>query len=290
VTGFVGLGRMGSRMAARLLAAGHELRVYDVVAEAAAPLVARGAVGCASVAEVAASSQVIFTSLPGPAEIDAVVAGKDGIAARAASGSLVIETSTIGVQQSRMLAERCAERGIRFLDAPVSGGIAGAEAGTLSAMVGGPKSDLEDALPYLRAVASHVYHLGAHGSGATAKLINQIIYLSYAAVFCEATAFGAAEGLDVRVLVDALRQSVGGQPLSTHWESHIETGDYSPGFHIRRALKDLELGGEAIAGAGYDAPVFQSALRAFRRAAEAGYADCDIAALHASRTERTARV
>jgi 3-hydroxyisobutyrate dehydrogenase-like beta-hydroxyacid dehydrogenase len=285
--GFLGLGRMGSRMAARLLEAGNALVVYDVVPAAMAPLVARGAAAGTSVAHVARSAQIVFTSLPGPAEADEVIGGADGIAANAAAGTLVVETSTIGVKQTRALARICGEREIRYLDAPVSGGVASAETGKLAAMVGGRKDDFEAALPHLRTLASNISYLGSHGAGATAKLINQAVYLSYAAVFCEAAAFGAVEGLDVPTLIEVLRASVAGRPLMTGWEGHIASGDFAPGFHIYRALKDLELGAAAYADAGYEAPVFASALRAFHAAAETGYADLDIAALFASKLERT---
>lgn len=281
--GVVGLGRIGSCLAARLLDAGHALVVYDVMPEAMRPLVERGAAAATSVAELAARAPEIITSLPGPAEVDTVVAGPGGILTAAPPGALVVETSTIGVAQSRDLATRCRRQGIGFLDAPVSGGVESARAGTLTVMAGGDERDLARARPYLNAFAAHVYHLGPSGSGATAKLLNQIVYLSYAAVFCEVTAFAARDGLDVPTLVDVLRRSVAGSPLMTGWERHLESGDFTPGFHIRRALKDLGLGSEAYAAGDYEAPVFAAALAAFENASAAGYAGCDIAALHASR-------
>jgi 3-hydroxyisobutyrate dehydrogenase-like beta-hydroxyacid dehydrogenase len=277
--GCVGTGRMGSRMARRLVDGGNRVFIYDVSPANYPALVSAGATVCVTPAALAAQVDFVVTSVPGPPEVEAAIVGADGILQGARAGTLVIETSTIGPAQSRELARRCAERGVRFIDASVSGGMGPAERGTLTAMVGGERTDFEAALPVLRCLAKGIHHLGPLGSGNVAKLINQIVFLSYVALFCEAAGLGRDYGLDIPELVEVLRTSVAGSPLMTGWERHLESGDLKPGFQVMRVLKDLGLGAELCREQNYDAPIFQTALRAFRAAAEAGFADKDMSAL-----------
>jgi 3-hydroxyisobutyrate dehydrogenase-like beta-hydroxyacid dehydrogenase len=278
--GFVGIGRMGSRMAARLLAAGHRLAIYDVAPEACRPLAARGATVAAAADEVARSSEIVLTSVPGPAEVAAAIEGPRGILGGARPGTLVVETSTIGPAQSQALAERCGTAGVTYIDAPVSNGVEAAETGKLTVMVGGDKSAFEKALPILRQLGNRVYHLGPVGSGNVAKIANQVVYLSYVVGFCEMAKLGRQFGLDVSALVDILRHSVAGSPLTTGWDKRIGTEDIEGGFRIRRVLKDLQLGADLCTDQGFDAPVFQAALETYREAARAGFAENDMTAIY----------
>jgi 3-hydroxyisobutyrate dehydrogenase-like beta-hydroxyacid dehydrogenase len=278
--GFIGIGRMGRPMAGRLLAAGHKTFIYDVSKAACAPSVEKGAVLCATPADVARNAVFIVTSLPGPTEVDAVVDGPDGVLSAVCPGTIIIETSTIGPEQSRRLGACCTKKQASFLDAPVSGGVPSAEAGDLTAIVGGDKDVLEKARPVIDCFAKRIYHMGSLGTGNAAKLINQIVFLSYVALFCESAALGERAGLDVPTLLEALRTSVAGKPLMNGWEKHIEAGDFSPGFQINRVLKDMELGAEMCASESFNAPVFQAAINAFRKAAKLGRADRDMTALY----------
>ena len=277
--GCIGIGRMGSRMARRLVDGGNKVFIYDVSPANYPSLISAGATACATPAALAAQVDFIVTSVPGPPQVEAAITGHEGILSGARPGSLIIETSTIGPAQSRELARRCAERGVKFIDASVSGGVGPAERGTLTAMIGGERADFETAQPVLRCLAKGIHHLGPLGSGNVAKLINQIVFLSYVALFCEATGLGRDCGLDIPELVEILRTSVAGSPLMTGWERHLETGDLKPGFQVARVLKDLGLGAELCREQNYDAPIFQTALRAFRAAAEAGFADQDMSVL-----------
>ncbi len=279
--GFVGIGRMGGPMVGCLLAKGHKAFIYDVSKEACAPSIAKGAVLCSSPADVARNATFIVTSVPGPTEVDAVVAGADGILSAARPGTIIIETSTIGPAQSRRLGALSNEKQASFLDAPVSGGVPSAERGDLTAIVGGEKDVLEKARPVLECFSKHIYHMGPLGTGNIAKLINQIVFLSYVALFCESAALGQRAGLDVPTLLEALRTSVAGKPLMNPWDKPIETGDHTAGFHIRRVLKDLELGAAVVADEDFDAPVFQAALDAFRHAAKLGQSEKNMTALYA---------
>jgi 3-hydroxyisobutyrate dehydrogenase-like beta-hydroxyacid dehydrogenase len=279
--GFVGTGRMGSPMALHVRNAGHRLYVHDVLPAAAERLVRAGAIPVAAPAELATLVDVVVTSLPGPAEVDAVMRGAQGILAGKPRNLLVVETSTIGPAQCRSLAQTFAASACDFVDAPVSGGVGSAEAGRLTAMAGGERTAFDRALPVLRCFAADVRYLGPSGSGSIAKLINQMVYLSYVASFCEAVAFGRRAALDVPALLDVLRTSVAGQPLLTGWEHQIETGDLTPGFRISRVLKDLELGVDACREQEGAAPLLDGVVRAFRELAEHGYGDADMTALYA---------
>lgn len=278
--GFIGIGRMGSPMASRLLAAGYPLAVFDVNARASAPLVERGAHGCKSAAEVAQRSDILMTCLPGPKEVEAVVVGQEGVLSAPRKGSLLVEMSTIGPALSRSLAGRCREAGVAYIDAPISNSVGPAATGELSIMAGGDKSDYERALPVLGHLGNHIRHMGPTGSGNVAKIANQMIYLSYVAVFCEAARLAREAGLDVPGFVDVMRHSVAGDPLMTRWEERIENGDRVAGFHIRRVLKDLQLGAEACTELGIEAPLLARVIRTYRDAGEAGSMDKDMTAIY----------
>lgn len=272
-------------MARHALAAGLQVYVCDVDPAAYAQLVEEGASAAATLQDLAAKTQVIVTSLPGPSYVDVVMLGPAGLLSAATRGTLIIETSTIAPAQSRALARRFAENGVDFVDAPLSGGVAAAKTASLTAMVGGTKAQFERALPILRCFAPLVIHMGPSGAGSTTKLINQAVYLSYVATYCEAVAFGQQAGLDVLPLLDVLRNSVAGNPLVTGWDSHIETMDLKPGFPLGRVLKDLELSAEAYREQGYDSPLLDGVLRAFRDTANLGHAEDDMTALYATRAK-----
>jgi 3-hydroxyisobutyrate dehydrogenase len=270
-------------MAARVLAAGHALSVHDIDAAACRPLIERGARACASPEEVARASEIILTSLPGPAEVDAVMTGPRGVLQGARPNSLVAELSTIGPAQSRALAQACSSAQLSYIDAPVSNGVGPAETGELTIMVGGETLDFQRALPILHCLGRDIYHLGPIGSGNIAKLANQIVYLGYVAAFAEVVRLGRHAHLDVPTLIDVLRKSVAGAPLMTGWEKRIESGDLEGGFLVRRALKDLTLGAEACAEHAVAAPVLDSVIRAFADVGAAGYMEKDMAALSTAR-------
>jgi 3-hydroxyisobutyrate dehydrogenase-like beta-hydroxyacid dehydrogenase len=283
---FIGVGRIGAPMAARVATAGHALTIYDVNRAALEPLHAAGARIATTCRDAVGEAEAILVAVPGPAEVAAAFDGADGILAGVGRGSVVVEMSTIGAQQARDCAQRCRERGAAYLDAPVSGGVAGAADGTLTVMAGGDAADLARVDALLHAFAAHVVHLGPVGSGCIAKIANQMVYLSYVAVYCEAVALAQRAGVDVPTLLDVLHTSVAGAPLVTGWDERIRSGDVHPGFQTKRALKDLELGADACAAYGFDPPAFAGSLRSFRDAAAAGHSDDDMTAIFRRFTTR----
>jgi 3-hydroxyisobutyrate dehydrogenase-like beta-hydroxyacid dehydrogenase len=275
-------------MAERMLAAGHRLFVYDIDASAYPPLVAAGATACAAPVEIAEACKAVLTCVPGPTEIERLFDAPGSLLAALRPETLVVDTSTIGAEQCRALGARCAERGAAFVDAPISGGVAAAAAGTLTAMCGGELAAFARAEPLLACFATHIVHLGPSGSGAIAKAINQMIYLSYAAVYCEGVALGSRAGLDVSALLEVLRTSVAGHPLElTHWDEHIERRDLAPGFQIARVLKDLGVSAATAATYEQPMPILDAVLNAFRETAGHGFTQADMTALYALRAGLT---
>jgi 3-hydroxyisobutyrate dehydrogenase-like beta-hydroxyacid dehydrogenase len=278
--GFVGIGRMGVRMAKRLVDAGYPLSVFDMNANACAPLVERGAKLLSSHADVARNTDFIMTCLPGPEEVESVMEGPQGIIANARKGALLVEMSTIGPALSRSLAAKARAAGLSYIDAPISNGVGPAETGELTIMIGGDKADYDRAVPVLKHLGNRLYHLGPIGTGNFAKIANQIIYLSYVASFCEITRVGRELGVDVPQMVDVMRNSVAGRPMMTSWEKRLENGDRVAGFQISRILKDLGLGADIASEFGVDIPVLEEVIRTYREAADAGSADLDMTAIY----------
>jgi 3-hydroxyisobutyrate dehydrogenase-like beta-hydroxyacid dehydrogenase len=270
--GFAGMGRMGQPMARRILAAGFPLTVMDPIAANTSAPRSAGAAVASDAAALVADAEVIITCVPGPAEVETLYFAVGGLLECARAATIFIEMSTIDVALSRRIGAACVERGLRYLDAPISGAVAGAEAGTLTVMAGGDAATLEAARPVLASMAERIVHAGAAGAGHFTKLINQVVYLGYVALFCEATAAADAYGIPRADLIEILRHSVGGAPLSTNWEERLLSGDRTPGFQLARVLKDLRLGAAAYADVAAPAPIFAAALAAFESAAANGHA------------------
>jgi 3-hydroxyisobutyrate dehydrogenase len=238
--GFIGTGHMGNPMARHLIAAGHDLVVSDLRPEAAANLLELGATWEDRPREVAAASGVVFTSLPGPAEVDAVALAEDGILAGAAAGTLHVDLSSNSVASVRRLALLEAQRGVTFLDAPVSGAVRGATEGTLAVMVGGERTAFEAVRPLLEAFGKNIFHLGGVGMGTIAKLTNNLLVLGSTLLLQEVLALGTKAGLDAQQLYDVWSVSSSAQQaraapglLRRAWDE--------PTFTLALSAKDIGL-------------------------------------------------
>lgn len=208
--GFVGLGIMGRGMVGNLLDAGTEVTVYNRTAERAAPFAGRGAVVETSPGRVAAVSDIVFTCVSDTPDVEEVIFGADGLSEGLAAGALVVDTSTVSPIASRSWSEQLSERGIGFLDAPISGGSEGAAQGTLSIMVGGTGENFARALPYLEQMGSTITHVGEVGDGQLTKLMNQVLVVTNMLGLAEALVFAQASGLDLRKAVAAVEGGAGG--------------------------------------------------------------------------------
>ncbi len=239
--GFVGLGSMGSAMAANLLAAGHDLVVWNRTSGRADALVAAGARAAASPAEVAAASEVTFICVSDTPDVEAVVLGEGGIAAGVAPGSLVVDCSTIAPGASRAMAAVLGERGVGFVDAPVTGGPEGARDATLAILVGGSEADVTRARPLLDVLGRTVTHLGPVGAGQATKAVNQAILAGVYLGVAEGMVLAIKAGLDPEQVVGSLAGGAAQSWVLANRSGRMIAGDYPPGFRIALHRKDLRI-------------------------------------------------
>lgn len=237
--GFIGLGRMGRHMARNLIKAGHTVTVHNRSQAVVAELVAEGAHRAASPAEVAAAADVIFTCLTTPDVVESTI--RQALAA-ARPGAIFVDHSTIGVSDAQRMAALCAEKGARFIDAPVSGGPWGAEAGTLTIMSGGDPDAYETVLPYLKAEGKQLYLLGPVGAGSVAKLCNNLLVGIHSAAMAEAFVLGTKAGVDPKALYEIISGATGGSKMvDRNIPKFIFPGNFEAAFSIDHLLKDVAL-------------------------------------------------
>ncbi|MGH2458090.1 MAG: NAD(P)-dependent oxidoreductase [Chloroflexota bacterium] len=239
--GYIGLGYMGKPMARNLLKAGFPLTVHNRSQAAVNELVAEGATAADSPKATAAQVEVLFSCLPGPADVAKVYLGENGVLAGARPGSVLVDMSTIDPGTHQKIAAAAAEKGIDYLDAPVSGGTTGARDGTLSIMVGGSAAALERVMPALRAMGQRIYHIGPVGHGAVVKIINNMMSAINAVGVSEGLVLGTKFGIDPKVLVEVCGNSSAGSRTLTGTSQAVLRRDFEPGFMIDLMHKDVGL-------------------------------------------------
>lgn len=240
--GFIGIGRMGRRIAQRLIEAGHKLYVADADAEAVATLVGLGAKSSASAAEIAANTDVIFLSLPTPQVVDKVAFGPGGIAETSGAGKIVVDLSTTGPDGARALAKGLSARGYVVADSPVSGGIGGAEKGTLTLMVACEKALFEELLPFFETVGKPFLVGPEPGQGQMIKVLNNLVSVTALAITSEVLVVGTKAGLDPNVMVDVINNSSGQSNASmTKIPKFVLNRSFDFGFALELSLKDITL-------------------------------------------------
>lgn len=239
--GFIGLGVMGKPMAKRLLEAGYPLTVWNRTRSKMESLISAGAKGADSPKEVAEKSDVVITMVTDSPDVEEVVLGPSGVIEGAREGLILIDMSTISPYVTKRIASQLAERGVKMLDAPVSGGDIGAEKGTLSIMVGGPKEVYEKCLPILKVLGKRITHMGPNGMGQMTKLCNQVICAINIQAVCEGLTLAAKAGLDLEKLLNVVTAGAAGSWMLSNLGPKMIKGDLEPGFRIRHQLKDLRL-------------------------------------------------
>ena len=284
--GFVGVGAMGGRMAPHLLRAGHEVGVVDVSEEAVERAVSHGAFRASGPAELAATCEIVFTSLPTGAEVNDVYMGEGGLMEAVGEGGLLIDLSTVAPETSRALAGEAASRGARAIDAPVSGGVMGAEAASLTIMVGGPQEAFDAARPVLALLGKKVIHVGDHGAGQVAKLCNNLIAGVTMVAAAEAFAMGGASGVDPKILHEAIRASSGGgwvmekdPPYPGLVDDAPSSKGFEAGFTVDLMLKDMSLAVSTLMSLGPPCPAGSAANQVYRMASRDGLGRLDFAAV-----------
>lgn len=239
--GFIGLGIMGSRMAANLQEQGHDLVVYNRTRKKADALVAGGATAAASPADVAGQVDVLFTVLSDPQAVEETALGPDGFLDQLSPGALWVDSSTVNPSFSRRMARAARERHVRFVDAPVAGTKGPAEKGELLFLVGGDAADVEQCQPYFDVMGRQTLHLGETGNGAAMKMVANLLLGQAMVAFSEALVFGQAMGLSREMLFDLLLNSAVVAPFVAGKRAKIESDDYEADFPLRWMHKDLHL-------------------------------------------------
>ncbi|WP_158888942.1 2-hydroxy-3-oxopropionate reductase [Amycolatopsis anabasis] len=244
--GFIGLGIMGSPMAAHLATAGHEVRGYDVNAGAVERLVAAGGHGASGVTDAVAGAEVVITMLPNHPHVEQVVFGSGGVLETAKPGTLLIDMSTIRPETSLEIAQAARDKEIRVLDAPVSGGEAGAKQAALSIMVGGEADDFAAARPFFEVVGKTIVHVGPHGAGQVVKAANQLLVGGIYGLVGEAIVLMEASGVDAGVGLDVLAGGLAANRILDLKRESMVAREFQPGFRIDLHHKDM---GIALAAA-----------------------------------------
>lgn len=283
---FLGLGHMGGPMAAKLVKAGYTLSAFDLSDEACARARAQGLAIAASAAAAIDGAQLVISMLPASRHVESLYLGDEGLLARLPAGALLIDSSTIAPATALKIAQAASARGIAMLDAPVSGGTAGAAAGTLTFIVGGEAAVLESARPVLQAMGKNIFHMGGNGAGQVAKLCNNMALGVIMAATAEALALGVAHGLDPRALSQMMAVSTGrswATEVCNPWPGVLENAPasrgYTGGFGNDLMLKDLGLAVEAAMGTGVAIPLGELARNLYALNRQAGRGGLDFSSV-----------
>ncbi|MES2072666.1 MAG: 3-hydroxyisobutyrate dehydrogenase [Pseudomonadota bacterium] len=274
---FIGLGNMGAPMALNLLKNNYALTVFDLSAGAVKSLTDAGAQAAASAQAAVAGADIVISMLPASRHVESLYLGEQGILPHIADGALIIDCSTIAAQTSQKLAQQAAARGLQTIDAPVSGGTGGAQAGTLTFIVGGEADSLERARPVLSAMGKNIFHAGRHGAGQTAKICNNMLLGILMAGTAEALALGVANGLDPKILSDIMAKSSGRNwalelynPYPGVMENVPASRHYQGGFGVDLMHKDLGLAAEAALASHAATPMGELARNLYGLHSKAG--------------------
>lgn len=242
--GFIGIGYMGKHMARNIAEGGHELTVFDINREAADEIVSEGATWAESPRSVAMASEAVFTSLPGPREVEEVLTGERGALSGMREGTAYFDLSTIDPATIHRIDNAARSIGVDVLDAPVSGGTVGAEEATLCVMVGGNQEVYERYEPVLDLIGDKTMYCGPLGSGAICKIVNNLVGSSVAVVLAEAFTLGIKAGVDPTTLFEAVSKSSGNTARMETFPDGLFKGDFEPGFQVDLASKDVGLATE----------------------------------------------
>jgi 3-hydroxyisobutyrate dehydrogenase-like beta-hydroxyacid dehydrogenase len=277
--GFIGIGQMGKHMAGHILAAGYDLTINDLFKPAAEPLIAKGAHWAATPKAVAQSCELVFSSVPAPKDVEQVVYGANGLKSGWKPGDIYIDMSTNSPTTMRRIAEDARKMKVAVLDAPVSGGTAGAEKGTLAIMVGGEAATLEKVRQILLTMGRSIFPVGPVGCGNIAKLVNNLISLTNNAVTAEGFVLGVKAGIDPKVLWEIVRVSTGNNWSLEQMPESIFKDNFEPGFKLSLGRKDMGLALDLGKEIGVPLSIGTVVQKGLDAALEAGYADKSVQAV-----------
>jgi 3-hydroxyisobutyrate dehydrogenase len=242
IIGFIGVGTMGKPMALNLIKAGYPLIAYDINPKPLEELKQKGAAIGHSIKEVASQSNIIVTMLPNSEDVEKVTLGKGGIIEGVKSDTIIVDMSTIDPSVSRRVAQVFSSKNIKMLDAPVSGGQKGAEAGTLSIMVGGDEAVFHECLNIFQAMGGNIFYCGPNGNGGIVKIVNNLLAGIQGVASAEVLSLGVKAGADLKVLADVISVSSGQNTfIKSYGPAKAFKGDFEPGFRVELMTKDLGL-------------------------------------------------
>ncbi len=284
---FIGLGTMGTEMAKNILNAGHELTVYNRTRSKEEPLAAAGAQRAESPAQAASNARIIVICVSDTPDVEAIVLGKSGVIESAPQGAVVVDMSTISPAATRRMAEKLSKKGVKMLDAPVSGGPEGARNATLAIMVGGQDADFKTARPILEAMGKTVIHVGDIGAGQITKAINQILisgtYLSVA----EGLTLGMKAGLDMEKVIQAISGGAASSWILHNRGANVVANTYPLGFRVRLHHKDLGIALDTARELGATLPATALVAQIENGLIARGFGDDDVSAIGRSIREQS---
>ena len=263
---FIGVGNMGNPMAANLLKAGYALTVHDISPDKAKNLVSQGAVWADSIAAGCVNADVVMASLPGPPQVREVMLGAQGVLANAKPGACIIDTSTSAVELVQELVALAQNKGLGFLEAPVTNAVDMAALGRLSIFVGGEQTLFEQHKTLFEVIGEKIFHVGTPGNGATIKLLTNLLWFVSAAAIGEGLMLGAKAGIPLHTVWEAIKSSAGNSWVAEHDVPSIFAGHYDPSFSLALCCKDLGLINQIAKNQGYELPMGSKAQALFQEA------------------------
>lgn len=283
---FIGLGNMGKPMVAQLLTHKFKIKVYDIVPESISQCVDLGAIACASATEAVSGADTVFTMLQTAEQVSSICLGENGIFKCMEAGALYIDSSSIDIKSTLLLHEQAVANGIAMVDAPVSGGVKGAENATLTIMVGGESQDFARALPMLKLLGKQIYYAGPAGMGQAAKICNNLLLGISMIAVSEAFTLAQGLGLDAKTFFEISSHSSGECWAMTHYnplpgilDDVPANRDYQPGFSAAMMLKDLKLSQVAAQDAGINTELGAKATELYQRFADVSHKNLDFSAI-----------
>jgi 3-hydroxyisobutyrate dehydrogenase len=276
---FIGMGTMGTAMALNIIKAGHEITVHNRSRAKEEPMAKAGARRAGSPKEASQEADIIITCVSDTPDVEGVVLGENGVIHGAQPGAIVIDMSTISPSATRRIAAELAKKGIRMLDAPVSGGSEGAQKGTLTIMVGGSAEDVAQAMPVLSAMGKSITHVGPSGAGQFTKAINQVIISGVYLAVAEGMTLGLKAGLDMEKVVQALAGGAAGSWVLNFRSGNMIKNEYPLGFRVRLHRKDLGIALEAAKEMGVFLPCTALVAQIENGLMSLGYGDEDMSAM-----------
>lgn len=278
--GFIGIGVMGESMAGHLLKAGHDLYVYNRTKSKADRIVAEGATWCEDVKSIARQCDLIFTIIGVPADVESVYLNEDGLVNHAKKGTILVDMTTSTPDLAKRIYEAGTPKGLKCLDAPVTGGDVGAKNGTLTIMVGGDRETFNEILPILELMGKTIVYMGAAGSGQHTKMANQIAIAGAAIGMVESLAYSKGAGLDLETVLKAITSGSAASWQLSNMAPRIINDDFNPGFFIKHFIKDMRIASTESKAMDVDLPGLDLVLSLYEECQKHELENCGTQALY----------